>query len=42
MAFFAVLGLILVLGLSGRKPNRASYVVVAIAAVGASVYEYFQ
>ncbi len=42
MAFFAVLGLILLLGLFGKKPNRASYAVVALVAVGASVYEYFQ
>jgi hypothetical protein len=42
MAFFAVLGLILVLGIAGRRPNRASYAAVAIAAMGASVYWYFK
>lgn len=42
MAFFVVLGLILLMGLAGRRPNRASYVVAALAAVGASIYEYFK
>jgi hypothetical protein len=42
MAYFAVLGLILVMGLAGRRPSRASYAVVAVAAVSASVYEYFK
>ena len=42
MAYFAVLGLILFMGIAGRRPNRASYVVVAIAAAGASVYEYLK
>lgn len=42
MAFFAVLGFILLLGLFGKKPSRGSYVVVALVAVGASVYEYLQ
>jgi hypothetical protein len=42
MAFFAVLGLILVLGLAGRRPSRASYSLVAMAAVAASTYEYLK
>jgi hypothetical protein len=42
MAYFAVLGLILLMGLAGKRPSRASYVVVAMAAVGATVYEYFK
>ena len=42
MAFFAVLGLILLMGIGGRRPSRASYGFVAIAALGASVYEYFK
>jgi hypothetical protein len=41
MAFFAVLGLILLMGISGRRPNRVSYALVGIAAAGASAYEYF-
>ena len=42
MAFFVVLGLILLMGLAGRRPSRASYALVAFAAAGASVYEYFK
>ncbi len=42
MAYFAVLGLILLMGIAGRRPSRASYAVIAAAAVGASVYEYFK
>jgi hypothetical protein len=42
MIFFAVLGLILVLGLAGKRPNRSSYGLIAVAAVGASVYEYLK
>jgi hypothetical protein len=42
VVYFVVLGLILLMGVAARRPSRASYVVVAIAAVGASVYEYFK
>jgi hypothetical protein len=42
MAFFAVLGLILLLGVAGKRPGRGSYVLIALAAVGASVYEYLK
>jgi hypothetical protein len=42
MTFFAVLGLIVVLGIAGKRPNRSSYALVAVAAVGASVYEYLK
>lgn len=42
MAFFAVLGLILLLGIAGKRPNRGTYALVAVAAIAASVYEYLQ
>lgn len=42
MAFFAVLGLILLLGLAGRKPSRGTYTLIVIAALAASIYEYLQ
>lgn len=42
MQFFAVMGLILLMGAWQRRPNRASYAIVAAAAVGASVYWYFK
>ena len=42
MVFFAVLGLILFLGVLGKRPDRSSYVIVALAAVAASVYEYLK
>jgi hypothetical protein len=42
MAFFAVLGLIVVLGLAGRRPSRANYAIVAMAAAAASIYEYLK
>jgi hypothetical protein len=42
MAFFAVLGLIILLGVAARRPSRASYAVVALAAITASVYEYLK
>jgi hypothetical protein len=42
MTFFAVLGLIVILGIAGKRPSRSSYALVAIAAVGASVYEYLK
>jgi hypothetical protein len=41
MAFFVVLGLILLMGMAGKRPGRGSYALVAFAAVGASAYEYF-
>lgn len=42
MGFFAVLGLILLLGVAAKRPSRGSYGVVALAALAASVYEYFK
>lgn len=42
MVFFIVLGLMLLMGVAGRRPNRASYAVVACAAIVVSVYEYLQ
>jgi hypothetical protein len=42
MEFLAVLGLILLMGLAGKRPGRASYAGVAVAAVVASIYEYFK
>lgn len=40
MPFAALLAFIFVLGLTGRRPTRGSYVAVAVAAVVASVWEY--
>ena len=40
MAFAGVLAFIFLLGLSGRKPTRGTYFAVAVAALGASVWEY--
>lgn len=42
MPFFAVLGLIFLVGLAGRKPSRGTYTLIVIAAVAASIYEYLQ
>jgi hypothetical protein len=42
MAFFAVLGLILLLGVAGKRPGRVTYGIVALAAAAASVYEYLK
>lgn len=40
MAFAGLLAFIFVLGLSGRKPTRGTYIVIALAAVAASAWEY--
>lgn len=40
MAFFAVLGLILLMGIAGKRPTRGAYVLIAIAAAVTSMYEY--
>ena len=40
MAFAALLGFIFLLGLTGRKATRGTYLVIAAAAIGASVWEY--
>jgi hypothetical protein len=40
MAFAALLAFIFALGLSGRKATRGTYVLVALAAVAASAWEY--
>jgi hypothetical protein len=42
MIFFGVLGLILLLALGGRRPDRGSYIIVAMVAMAAAVYEYFK
>jgi hypothetical protein len=42
MAFFAVLGLILLLGVAGRRPGKVTYGIVALAAAAASIYEYLK
>jgi hypothetical protein len=40
MAFAALLAFIFALGLSGQKATRGTYVLVALAAVAASAWEY--
>jgi hypothetical protein len=40
MAFAALLGFIFVLGLTGRRATRGTYLVIAAAAIVASVWEY--
>jgi hypothetical protein len=40
MAFAALLAFIFVLGLSGHKATRGTYIVIALAAMAASVWEY--
>jgi hypothetical protein len=40
MAFAAVLALIFVLGLSGRRPTRGTYLVIGLAAAAASAWDY--
>jgi hypothetical protein len=40
MAFAAVLAFIIVLGLSGHRATRGTYIAIALAAVAASAYEY--
>lgn len=42
MVFFVVLGGILALGLLGKRPGRSTYVVIAVAALFGSAYEYFK
>ena len=40
MVFAGVLALIVVLGLSGRRPTKGMYVAIGLAAAAASVWEY--
>jgi hypothetical protein len=40
MAFAAILAFIFLLGLSGRKVTKATYLLIGLAAVVASIYEY--
>lgn len=40
MAFAAVLTFIFVLGLSGRRPTRGTYIAIGLAAAAASAWEY--
>jgi hypothetical protein len=40
MAFAALVAFIFLLGLTGRKPTRGTYLAVAAAAVAASIWEY--
>ncbi len=40
MAFAALIAFIFVLGLTGRKATRGTYIVIALAAVAASAWEY--
>ena len=40
MAFAVLFGFIFFLGLTGRKATRESYLVIAAAAIVASVWEY--
>jgi hypothetical protein len=40
MAFAALLAFILLLGLTGRKATRGTYLAVAVAAIVASIWEY--
>jgi hypothetical protein len=40
MAFAVLLAFIFVLGLSGRRATRASYIAIGFAAVVASAWEY--
>lgn len=42
MEVFGVVVLIVVMGIAGRRPNKASYALIAVAAIGASVYEYLK
>lgn len=41
MAFVLLIAFIFVLGLSGRKATRDTYILIALAAVVASAWEYF-
>ena len=40
MAFAALLGFIFLLGLSGRRAGKGSYLAIAAAALVASIWEY--
>ncbi len=40
MAFAVLFAFIIVLGLTGRRATRATYLVIAAAAIAASVWEY--
>jgi hypothetical protein len=40
MAFAALVAFIFVLGLSGRKVTRGTYILIAVAAAAASAWEY--
>jgi hypothetical protein len=40
MAFIGLVAFIFVLGLSGRKPTKGTYILIAFAAVAASAWEY--
>lgn len=40
MAFAALLAFIFVLGLRGREPTKGTYVVIGLAALAASAWEY--
>jgi hypothetical protein len=41
MAFAALLAFIFILGLTGKRPSRATYLAIAVAALAAAVWEYF-
>jgi hypothetical protein len=40
MAFAALLAFIFTLGLTGRRATKGTYILIAIAAVAASAWEY--
>lgn len=40
MAFAALFAFVLLLGLTGRKPTRGSYVAIGLAAVAVSIWEF--
>ena len=40
MAFAGVLAFIFLLGLSGRRPSKGTYVAIGLAALAASAWEY--
>lgn len=41
MPFVALVAFIFLLGVTGRKPTRGTYLVIAVAAVVASAWDYF-
>jgi hypothetical protein len=41
MPFAALLGFIFLLGLSGRRPGRSTYLSIFVAGVIATAWEYF-